>query len=391
MKTIQRIIPIIALVVLTILIIGGVFFINKSKESDKALLVPANANSVFYLKPEQIANDFYQLLKRNPTYLDSVSSTQIDVKEIKKKSGGNGLNPLVDLIAYTFYDTISNSQNIAVILSVINEQNFIASLTKTPETIQRNDYATGEIIILEKEHLILIKDNSETILLQSLDKETIISELTAQQQFDAVFGKTPNSLAKTNKSFLSFIQSDKHAGIWAAENNNILIKFSSLFSILDDFSDKQFNFKANEEHVDIQSIIKLKQTDLSVQYHVLAPDYPGFGRSEQPLIKDFDYTFDNMSNIVDGFLKELNVKKYSIYLMDYGAPVGFRIASKYPERVESLIIQNGNAYDEGLKDFWIPIKKYWNDYTVENGKPLEGFHSPAGLIIFFSGSATCIA
>ena len=120
-------------------------------------------------------------------------------------------------------------------------------------------------------------------------------------------------------------------------------------------------------------------TDLSVQYHVLAPDYPGYGRSDQPLMKDFDYTFDNMANIVDGFLNELKVEKYSIYLMDYGAPIGFRIAAKYPERIESLIIQNGNAYDEGLKDFWIPIKKYWNDYTVENGKALEGFHSPAGL------------
>jgi len=120
-------------------------------------------------------------------------------------------------------------------------------------------------------------------------------------------------------------------------------------------------------------------TDLSVQYHVLAPDYPGFGRSDQPLMKDFDYTFDNMSKIVEGFLKELKVTKYSIYLMDYGAPIGFRIAAKYPERIESLIIQNGNAYDEGLKDFWVPIKKYWNDYTIENGKPLEGFHSPAGL------------
>ena len=120
-------------------------------------------------------------------------------------------------------------------------------------------------------------------------------------------------------------------------------------------------------------------TDLSVQYHVLAPDYPGFGRSDQTLMKDFDYTFDNMSNIVEGFLNELKVTKYSIYLMDYGAPIGFRIAAKYPERIESLIIQNGNAYDEGLRDFWIPIKKYWNDYTVENGKPLEGFHSPAGL------------
>ena len=120
-------------------------------------------------------------------------------------------------------------------------------------------------------------------------------------------------------------------------------------------------------------------TDLSVQYHILAPDYPGCGRSDQPTIADFDYTFDNMANIVEGFLKELNVEKYSIYLMDYGAPIGFRIAAKYPEKVESLIIQNGNAYNEGLKDFWIPIKKYWNDYTIENGKPLEGFHSPDGL------------
>lgn len=120
-------------------------------------------------------------------------------------------------------------------------------------------------------------------------------------------------------------------------------------------------------------------TDLSVQYHVLAPDYPGFGRSDQPKMKDFDYSFDNMANIIEGFLKEKKVSKYSIYLMDYGAPIGFRIAAKYPKRIESLIIQNGNAYDEGLKDFWTPIKKYWNDYKPENGKPLEGFHSPDGL------------
>ena len=119
--------------------------------------------------------------------------------------------------------------------------------------------------------------------------------------------------------------------------------------------------------------------DLSDDYHLLAPDYPGFGNSEQPAMSEFDYTFDNMAVIVEGFLKKLKVKKYSIYLMDYGAPVGFRIAEKYPKRVQALIVQNGNAYEEGLKDFWIPIKKYWNDYTVENGKPLEGFHSPDGL------------
>ena len=120
-------------------------------------------------------------------------------------------------------------------------------------------------------------------------------------------------------------------------------------------------------------------TDLSVQYHVLAPDYPGYGRSDQPSMADFDYTFDNMALIIEGFLEELKINKYSIYLMDYGAPIGFRIAAKYPEKVESLIIQNGNAYDEGLRDFWIPIKKYWNEYTIENGKALEGFHSQDGL------------
>jgi pimeloyl-ACP methyl ester carboxylesterase len=119
--------------------------------------------------------------------------------------------------------------------------------------------------------------------------------------------------------------------------------------------------------------------DLSDSYHLLAPDYPGYGNSEQPPMDEFDYTFDNMAAIVEGFLEKLDVKKYSIYLMDYGAPIGFRIAAKYPERVEALIIQNGNAYDEGLLEFWDPIKKYWNDKTEENGKALEGFHSLDGL------------
>lgn len=119
--------------------------------------------------------------------------------------------------------------------------------------------------------------------------------------------------------------------------------------------------------------------ELSDQYHLIAPDYPGFGGSEQPPISDFDYTFDNMANIIDGLLDKLAIDQFSIYLMDYGAPIGYRIAAKYPQRVQALIIQNGNAYEEGLRDFWVPIKKYWNDYTLENGKALEGFHSPAGL------------
>jgi len=119
--------------------------------------------------------------------------------------------------------------------------------------------------------------------------------------------------------------------------------------------------------------------DLSDSYHLLAPDFPGFGNSDQPSMEDFDYTFDNLAATVDGFLDALGVTKFSIYLMDYGAPVGFRIAAKYPERIETLIIQNGNAYDEGLREFWDPIKAYWNDRTPEKAGPLTKFITPEGV------------
>jgi pimeloyl-ACP methyl ester carboxylesterase len=112
--------------------------------------------------------------------------------------------------------------------------------------------------------------------------------------------------------------------------------------------------------------------ELAEDYHVIAPDYPGYGNSSMPSVDEFDYTFDNMTNIVDKLVQKIGVKKYSLYLMDYGAPVGFRLAVKHPERVESLIIQNGNAYDEGLLEFWKPLKAYWKEQSPENAEPLKG-------------------
>jgi pimeloyl-ACP methyl ester carboxylesterase len=100
---------------------------------------------------------------------------------------------------------------------------------------------------------------------------------------------------------------------------------------------------------------------LADRYHVIAPDYPGFGQSAAPDHKQFAYTFAHYAEIVDGLLAELGVEKYAVYLMDYGAPVGYRLALKHPERVTALIVQNGNAYEEGLKAFWDPIKAYWAD------------------------------
>ena len=118
---------------------------------------------------------------------------------------------------------------------------------------------------------------------------------------------------------------------------------------------------------------------LADRYHVIAPDYPGFGNSAQPSIDDFDYSFDNLANVIESFLVIKGIKRYSLYLMDYGAPIGFRLAAKHPEQVQSLIIQNGNAYKEGLREFWDPIRKYWNEKTVDNAEPLAGFISPDGV------------
>jgi pimeloyl-ACP methyl ester carboxylesterase len=112
---------------------------------------------------------------------------------------------------------------------------------------------------------------------------------------------------------------------------------------------------------------------LADRFHLVAPDYPGFGNSSMPTVDEFDYTFDRLAEIVEKFITAIDLQKYSLYVMDYGAPIGYRIAAKYPERVESLIVQNGNAYEEGLLEFWNPIKAYWQDRSPENADKLRPF------------------
>ena len=110
---------------------------------------------------------------------------------------------------------------------------------------------------------------------------------------------------------------------------------------------------------------------LADEYHLLAPDYPGFGASSMPAMEDFHYSFERIFDVVDKFTEVLGLKTFSLYVMDYGAPVGYRIASKHPERIEALLVQNGNAYDEGLREFWDPIKAYWKDKTKANREALR--------------------
>jgi pimeloyl-ACP methyl ester carboxylesterase len=108
-------------------------------------------------------------------------------------------------------------------------------------------------------------------------------------------------------------------------------------------------------------------TELADEYHLVAPDYPGYGFSSMPAVGEFDYSFDNVAKIMEQFVDTIGLDRFSLYLMDYGAPVGFRIATSQPERVDTLIVQNGNAYIEGIdNNFWEPIREYWKDRDAIN-------------------------
>ena len=116
---------------------------------------------------------------------------------------------------------------------------------------------------------------------------------------------------------------------------------------------------------------------LADRYHVIAPDLPGFGFSETPDRKQFPFTFEHLANVIDTFTQTIGLKRYAIYIFDYGAPVGLRLALAHPERVTAIISQNGNAYEEGLSQGWNPIQKYWKEPTLENRTALRDFLAPA--------------
>jgi len=112
---------------------------------------------------------------------------------------------------------------------------------------------------------------------------------------------------------------------------------------------------------------------LAAKYRVIAPDLPGFGFTTVPAARDYRYTFDSLAKTALAFVDALGLKRYAIYVFDYGAPVGYRLALAHPERVSAVVSQNGNAYEEGLSDAWNPIQRYWKEPTPENRDALRGF------------------
>jgi len=115
---------------------------------------------------------------------------------------------------------------------------------------------------------------------------------------------------------------------------------------------------------------------LADAYRVVAPDLPGFGFSDVPDRKKFRYTFEHLAKVIDGFTQAIGLDRFAIYVFDYGAPIGFRLALAHPERISAIISQNGNAYEEGLSQGWNPIQKYWKEPTPENRAALREFLKP---------------
>jgi pimeloyl-ACP methyl ester carboxylesterase len=110
---------------------------------------------------------------------------------------------------------------------------------------------------------------------------------------------------------------------------------------------------------------------LSERFHIVAPDLPGFGFSQSPARSQFKYSFDNLAVVIDAFTEVVRVQRYALYVFDYGAPVGYRLAIKHPDRVTAIVSQNGNAYKEGLSDAWDPIRRYWAEPTTKNREALR--------------------
>ena len=115
---------------------------------------------------------------------------------------------------------------------------------------------------------------------------------------------------------------------------------------------------------------------LSDRYHVIAPDLPGFGQSAMPSRATFTYSFEHITDVIDRFTEIVGLSRFAIYVFDYGAPTGFRIALKHPDRITAIISQNGNAYEEGLSEGWKPIRSYWEDPSAANREALRPFLTP---------------
>jgi pimeloyl-ACP methyl ester carboxylesterase len=127
---------------------------------------------------------------------------------------------------------------------------------------------------------------------------------------------------------------------------------------------------------------------LADRFHLVAPDLPGFGRSDMPSRDVFSYTFANLAKVIGRFTETIGLTRFAVYIFDYGAPVGLRMALEHPERITAIVSQNGNAYEEGLSEGWNPIQTYWREPTKKNRDALQSFLTPESILWQYTHGVT---
>ncbi|NDJ21365.1 alpha/beta fold hydrolase [Nostoc sp. B(2019)] len=127
--------------------------------------------------------------------------------------------------------------------------------------------------------------------------------------------------------------------------------------------------------------------ELSDRFHLVALDYPSFGNSDCPSVEEFEYSFDHLADVVERFLQTLGLNRFSFYLQDYGAPIGFRIATRHPEWIQALIVQNGNAYEEGLTNAWQPFRDLWEERTKATEAAVQKFLKHDTTVFFYTAGS----
>jgi len=183
----------------------------------------------------------------------------------------------------------------------------------------------------------------------------------------------------------SNLVSEPHHAIQVTENNKSTLKYKTL-----EVNGVNIAYReaGNPEHPTIvllhgfpASSYQYRKVinELADEFHLIAPDYPGFGNSDFPDAETYTYTFDNIANTINSFLEQKNINAYAIMIQDYGAPIGFRLATAHPERITAIINQNGNAYEAGLGDAWEGIKALWENRTKQTEDALLSAFSLEGL------------
>lgn len=334
MKSLNKTLPFLAILTLVGLIIAGYLFVNRSQNSNHYLLVPNNATNVIFVSPLEITKDFIDILKRNPTILDSVCDVQIDLKEIKREAKGNGINLLEDVVVYTFIDSLDYKQNLGVILSVYNQNQFLSFLTNSPQSCLFENYKNGEIITLEKEKVRILHRNETYIVLHKIDKSELISTILAKEQFDKIFGEQNQPLSKQNKFFEAFAQNKNHIGVWVSKENEVVQKYTALFNVFEHFSDHTTSLNALDSLIKIHTQIDLIDQDFYVESSTKPITLNKAEIGKISLITKPKYVKNIMKNIVP---------KQHNYLLDYcvggfcSSIIGYKNAPVFTTQIRQRI------------------------------------------------------